>query len=85
LTNFLIFLKADVFGKNGKNNAFLGFMVKRLEIKLRVQQGMTFLNVTFTCNLAAKTLIFLGQKKRIQILVKNNVILGGFSSVVYPN
>jgi len=60
------FLRADVFGENGKNNAFLGFNVKRLEIKLRVQRGMTLLIVTFTCNLAAKTLIFLGQKKRIK-------------------
>jgi len=46
---------------------------------------MTLLILTIICNMAAKTLMFLGQKKRIQILVKNTVILGGFSSVVYPN
>jgi len=59
--------------------------VNGLKIKLRVQRGMALLIVTLICKMPAKTLIFLGQKKRIHILVKNTVIFGGFSSVVYPN
>jgi len=56
-----------------------------LEIKLRVQRGMTHIILTFTIILPAKTLSFLERKNRIQTLVKNTLFLSGFSIVVYKN
>jgi len=64
-----------------------------LEIKQRAQRGMTFLDLTFIYFIAAKKLIFNGekmgfrfcQKYEIQILVKYIIFLCRFSIVVWPN
>jgi len=54
---------------------------------------MTFLDLTFTFFIAAKKLVFFGekwssdlsQKYEIQILVKNAIFLSSFSIVVWTN
>jgi len=46
------------------------FWVNRLEIKQRVQRGMTFLILTYIFFMAAKKLHFYGEK-RVKIFVKN--------------
>jgi len=56
-----------------------------MEIKLREERGTTFFILTIIGKMATKTLIFLGRKNGIQILVKSTPILIGFLPVVSSN
>jgi len=82
-----------LFFEMAKIKKFLGLSANRLEIKLRIQRGMTFLDLTLIFFIAAKKLIFYGekmgfrsfQKYDIQIFAKKPIFLSSFSIAVWPN
>jgi len=58
------------FAENGKNETFSAWNANRLEIKQRVQRGMTFLILTYTFVMAAEKLNFFRKKMGSNFFLK---------------